>query len=571
MDFKKLSLSDREWLSKAFKEDDGNACEFTFANNFMWRNVYDVMAAKSHGCGVLMYNSDGGKAFSFPIGNGDKRAVISELLTMCEENNMVLRMSPLLDRDRQLLNEWFPGMFAVKEERNNWDYVYTTEKLTKLSGKKLQAKRNHIARFKDIDDWSYERITPDNKEECRKMSFEWMNSNEGRWNDGMEAELNVLHEALDNFTELGLVGGLIRREGRIVAFCIGEPLNSDTFVVHFEKAMADIQGAYPIINQQFAEHECQQFTYINREEDTGAPGLRKAKMSYRPDMFVKKMSAIRSDIVLLDPEKDREGIIEIWQKSFGDDEKLINYYVDNRMTNQNMLGIYMAGKLAAIGSFLPAEYCFKKSESDKSNVPVRYVYALATLPEFRGQKLAVKILDFAKKLWREPLVLCPAELSLAAYYERLGFKWAFAGEEFQISMDNENIMADLEELSITAITAREYKQLRDEAFSDEDFICWDEDAVSYAIDMNKFLGGKTVKVNYQKTFAGTVMYYLDNNSLVITEINMQQAVKEKVIRYLVQENSVSKALYNNLGGMIYTENKEMDKLGNEGYLGLTLG
>ena len=563
MEFKKLSLDDREWLSKAFKEDDGNACEFTFANNFMWRNVYDVMVAKSHGCGVLMYNSDGGRAYSFPIGNGDKRAVILELLERCKENNTVLCMSPLLEKERQQLNEWFPGMFAVKEVRDNWDYVYTTEKLTKLAGKKMQAKRNHIARFKDIDDWCYERITPENKEECRKMSFEWMNANEDRWNEGMEAELNVLHEALDNFTELGLVGGIIRREGRIVAFCIGEPLNSDTFVVHFEKAMADIQGAYPIINQQFVEHECQQFAYINREEDTGAPGLRKAKMSYRPDMFVKKMVAIRSDIVLLDPEKDRDGIVDIWQKSFGDDESLINHYIDNRMTNQNMLGIYIDGKLAAMGSFLSAVY----NESGEKHIPVRYVYALATLPEFRGQKLASRILEFAGTLWKEPLVLCPAEESLTDYYGKLGFKWAFAKEEYEVlAEESEDI---LNEISTEPVSFKDYKAMRDAAFSKKPYICWDEEAVLYAMDMNEFLGGKTVKISWGDTEV-TVMYICHNNQLEIIEINVSDELKRSVIMHLIKENEVPKAVYSNLGGMIRLETG-MDKITNDGYLGLTLG
>ena len=85
-----------------------------------------------------------------------------------------------------------------------------------------------------------------------------------------------------------MVGGCIRVNGEIVAFCIGEAVCEDTFVVHVEKAFADVEGAYPMINQQFVQHECMEYEYVNREEDTGAEGLRKAKLSYRPAFLVEK-------------------------------------------------------------------------------------------------------------------------------------------------------------------------------------------------------------------------------------------------------------------------------------------
>ena len=90
------------------------------------------------------------------------------------------------------------------------------------------------------------------------------------------------------FEELNLVGGLLRLDGELIAFTIGEPICEDTFVVHIEKAFGHIQGAYPMINQQFVEHECMNYTYINREDDTGSEGLRKAKRSYRPVFMVEK-------------------------------------------------------------------------------------------------------------------------------------------------------------------------------------------------------------------------------------------------------------------------------------------
>ena len=120
------------------------------------------------------------------------------------------------------------------------------------------------------------------------MALRWRNDN--GCNDDLEknAEMCVTLNALRLFEELGLTGGVLRVDGEIVAFTIGEPVCSDTFVVHIEKAYAEIPGAYNMINQQFVEHECMDYTYVNREEDTGAEGLRRAKLSYRPVFLVEK-------------------------------------------------------------------------------------------------------------------------------------------------------------------------------------------------------------------------------------------------------------------------------------------
>ena len=109
----------------------------------------------------------------------------------------------------------------------------------------------------------------------------------------MQDEYDVVKGALIDYKRLGLVGGVLKKYGEVVAFEIGEPLNDDTFVVHFEKAYADVQGAYPMINKQFVLHECQGYKYVNREEDDGEEGLRKAKLSYHPDILLEKYNAYK--------------------------------------------------------------------------------------------------------------------------------------------------------------------------------------------------------------------------------------------------------------------------------------
>ena len=272
--FHEITLQDKAWMDRKFAEDDRNACEYSFANNFMWRNVYQVRVAELHGCLVVRFIDGEIHCFSFPVGNGDKKAAVEELLAICHEEGIQLLIAPASEQDRAQMLEWFPGRFLIEGDRNDYDYIYTREKLATLAGKKLHGKRNHIARFKDLGDWSYEPMTAENVEECRTMTYTWIHMREEKWNEEMNQEISVLHEAFDHMQELGLVGGVLRRDGQIVAFSIGERLNSETFVVHFEKAYPDLQGAYPMINQQFVLHECEGYAYVNREEDTGDPGLR---------------------------------------------------------------------------------------------------------------------------------------------------------------------------------------------------------------------------------------------------------------------------------------------------------
>lgn len=120
------------------------------------------------------------------------------------------------------------------------------------------------------------------------MALKWRNESGCEEDVEKNAEMCVTLNSLRLFEELELKGGLLRVNGEIVAFTMGEPISEDTFVVHIEKAFADVQGAYPMINQQFVEHECMNYKYVNREEDTGAEGLRKAKLSYRPVFLVEK-------------------------------------------------------------------------------------------------------------------------------------------------------------------------------------------------------------------------------------------------------------------------------------------
>ena len=338
-EFHEITLEDREWMTERFRESDLSACEYGFANSFIWRRTYQVEVAELYGCGVYKCRYNGTTIFSFPFGAGDREKVIEKLWNICKIKNIKLSFYPIVEEQREKLMKWFPGKFEIDTDRNDFDYIYTYEKLAELKGKKLHGKRNHIARFKDNDDWSYEPLSLYNREDCLALARVWEQKRQQKWNDAMHQEMDALRDALKYFDELGLTGGVLRKAGNIVAFTIGERLNSDTFVVHFEKALPDLQGAYPMINQQFVLHACGSCSYINREEDTGDPGLRKSKLSYFPDILLKKYRAVKSDVVFAH-NGEMENVIKLWHECFDDSREEIEAYFDTHFTEQNMLVVH---------------------------------------------------------------------------------------------------------------------------------------------------------------------------------------------------------------------------------------
>ena len=289
INWKRPELSDKEKIRSYFKKYPSRSCERTFTNVFLWSRHYGVTYAEVEHT-IVFRSKEEGLSFAYPLGEKeDVKRTLDVLSDYCKELGVGLALYNVTPEQFEHLEEWYPGRFSVEYDRDWSDYVYETESLTTLAGKKLHGKRNHINKFKTTyEDWSYETLTADNVEECFQMALKWRTLNGCDEHHEKNAEMCVTLNSLRLMKELDLVGGVLRVNGEIVAFTIGEELCEDTFVVHIEKAFADIQGAYPMINQQFVSHECQKYQYINREEDTGSEGLRKAKLSYRPVFLVEK-------------------------------------------------------------------------------------------------------------------------------------------------------------------------------------------------------------------------------------------------------------------------------------------
>lgn len=286
--WKELTMEDEEIIKRYYDMESARNCEFTFANNILWEPFYEIKYAIIEDMLVFL-TEEAELSVSFPLGKGDFKKTFKILMEYFRELGRPFRMHLVSPTQFERLDKLYPGRFQVEFDRDSADYVYESERLIKLGGKKLHAKRNHINRFKENNpDWCYEKITDENVEECVKMADDWKEENGCDDRGEKHNEYCVTVSALRKRKELGLKGGLIRAGGKVVAFSLGEPCGKDMFVVHIEKAYGEIQGAYPIINQQFVENEAADYKYINREEDTGSEGLRKAKLSYDPAFMMEK-------------------------------------------------------------------------------------------------------------------------------------------------------------------------------------------------------------------------------------------------------------------------------------------
>ncbi len=193
----------------------------------------------------------------------------------------------------EMMRKACPELFVLPTDIA-WDYVYEREKLDTLSGKKLHAKRNHINKFRSLyPEYEYKKLEPSMIQDCMALYDQWKEEKEED-NAGLREERNSVLLALNNMEELGLVGGAIFVDDRLIAFTVGERLQPHMQLVHIEKADASFEGIYPMINQQYVKNECTEVTLVNREEDMGIEGMRQAKRAYHPVKMIEKyMFSIR--------------------------------------------------------------------------------------------------------------------------------------------------------------------------------------------------------------------------------------------------------------------------------------
>lgn len=311
IDFKEITLQDRDTITQYTLKSHYRNTDLSFSNLCSWKFMYHTVFAEVDGFLILKFWADGDLAYMMPIGEGNLKKVLEDMIQDSKREGGSLCLLGVCDEMKTDLEKVMPGKFTYNVDRNYADYIYLRTDLATLTGKKYQPKRNHVNKFKKTYNYEYAPITPDVISECLRLEEEWCKLNNCDQQEGTGNERRAIVYALNNFEALGLTGGLLRVDGNIVAFTFGMPINEDTFGVHVEKADTRIDGAYATINYEFSNRIPEQYTYVNREEDLGIEGLRKAKLSYHPVILLEKsMACYHENSISDDHQGTGEAVVE---------------------------------------------------------------------------------------------------------------------------------------------------------------------------------------------------------------------------------------------------------------------
>lgn len=288
-DFKPLGLDDREFINDILRGYGPGMSEMTFTNLFIWRGHYGFEWTVYKNWLLIVCREDANGSYAFqPVGpSSRKEAVIVLLEWLRSERNIE---NPRIERaDERCVAELNDmASLVIEPLRDHFDYVYCREDLVQLAGSKYRSKRNHINQLLRFYTFEYETMQEKHINDCLTLQEKWCRMNRCEDDLDLLSEDEAVREILTQYNVLNVQGAVILIEGIVKAFTVGERLNNDTIVIHIEKADPDIPGLYPLINQQFCKNMRDDTTYINREQDLGIDGLRKAKLSYYPDHFVEK-------------------------------------------------------------------------------------------------------------------------------------------------------------------------------------------------------------------------------------------------------------------------------------------
>ena len=293
LDFQRIDLSKREQYNEFLMHCVERGCEYSLVNLYIWGRQ---RVAFLHGCLALFSQFERSSVYPFPIGDGDIGAVLDAIIHDARARGLECRLTSLTAADCALLEERYPGQFRFHPDRDGCDYIYDINNLADLPGRKYQRKRNFLNRFRqNHPDCTLVPISPSLLPQVEQMLTQWyQNRRTPETQDAYHMEQVALRRAFEKWDELGLEGVALLENDRILAMAVGSFLTRDTFDVHFEKALEEIDGAYAAINQGFAAHLREKYPalrYLNREDDLGLPGLRQAKLSYYPERLVVKFWA----------------------------------------------------------------------------------------------------------------------------------------------------------------------------------------------------------------------------------------------------------------------------------------
>lgn len=289
INWKEVELSDRDAINSLICASGCHSADYCFANLYIWREEYEPLIY-FNGRRLLVGNPKW-HMYAYPKGDGDVTSSIELLLDEAHSHGDKLVLRGLTERTLAEFSAIYGDRFEINEDRDNADYIYSADKLCNLPGRHLSSKRNHINKFERNGDWEFKKLTPELFDTAKEFIQRFFVEKD---DPSLASESIAINEMFQHYDELGFLGGLLFQNEEPVAFTSGTRLDNEVFDVHFEKALANVEGAYTMINREFARLVVSEFPEIgafNREEDMGLEGLRKAKLSYHPDILLMKYYA----------------------------------------------------------------------------------------------------------------------------------------------------------------------------------------------------------------------------------------------------------------------------------------
>ena len=280
LDFYPPTLADKDLFTKHSRY---LAYNYYYSYVHLWSEQIAITIAKNETALYMHLRDD--DCFHLPI-TDDLPKAMSEIEAHCARTGLRFQLECVPETEALKLRELG---YSIQHTPDFDDYLYESSNLTRLSGRKLQAKRNHISQFERTYTYTVRSLSkPEMREECYEMaSTRWL-ENHGEVDQSIINELRAIRRTFDSWDELGFVGMLVCVDNELTAFTVGEIIDERLAIVHFEKGDTSYHGVYSVINQLFVSEFLRDVKYVNRQEDAGIDGLRKAKLSYQPDLMVKK-------------------------------------------------------------------------------------------------------------------------------------------------------------------------------------------------------------------------------------------------------------------------------------------
>lgn len=440
--FKDVTIDDKDLIQSFTLWGERQNCDLSFANLISWRFLYNTQYAVVDDYLVFRFYTGRHLAYMMPVPRPRRMDDGTFRVEPCDEcsvnvicairDDSIAMGHPFLmlgvcNYMRDIIEDTFKDTFDIKPDRDYSDYIYTRDKLVNLSGKKLQSKRNHINKFKSLyPDYEYRELTPELIPQCLEIERQWRLTSKDDSCDNpdeeLSEELRSMTRAFNRWNELGLIGGTIFVGGRMVAFTYGCPINQNTFDVCVEKADVSYEGAFSIINQEFARHIPEQYYYINREEDMGDEGLRRAKLSYRPDILLEKNVIMEKHPLADFEDQDRilKETMQIWRETFNDPDEFVSLYFSRVYRSEYNVCCQFGGRVVAALQTLPYPMLYHGRE-----VNTAYISGVSVMADYRRQDIGNNLMRQAHfRLYYKDVVfasLIPAEEWLYDWYAKCGY------------------------------------------------------------------------------------------------------------------------------------------------------